>query len=52
VIRPPSLSNASRLLLQDASSAFNGGVYNHSNAARNMIDTLRIGRLVDKEKSE
>jgi len=37
---------------KDASSAFNGGVYNHSNAARNMIDTLRIGKLVDKEKSE
>jgi cytochrome b involved in lipid metabolism len=37
--------------LQDASAAFNGGVYNHSNAARNIIDTLRVGRM-EKAKSE
>jgi len=36
---------------KDASSAFNGGVYNHSIAARNILDTLRIARL-EKPKSD
>jgi len=28
---------------KDATARFNGGVYNHSNAARNLISTMRIG---------
>ncbi|KAI9923867.1 stearoyl-CoA 9-desaturase [Aspergillus wentii] len=30
---------------KDATSAFNGGVYDHSNAARNMIATMRVAAL-------
>jgi stearoyl-CoA desaturase (delta-9 desaturase) len=32
-------------LRRDATEAFNGLVYNHSNAARNWLDSLRIARL-------
>jgi len=32
---------------QDATARFNGGVYNHSNAARNSLGNMRIARLVD-----
>jgi stearoyl-CoA desaturase (delta-9 desaturase) len=31
---------------KDGSAAFNGGVYNHSNAARNYLATLRVAVLV------
>jgi len=39
---------------KDASGVFNGGVYNHSNAARNILSTLRVGVLAtgDKPKVE
>ncbi|KAF7732108.1 hypothetical protein EC973_006363 [Apophysomyces ossiformis] len=30
---------------KDAAKAFNGGVYNHSNGARNLLTSLRIGML-------
>lgn len=30
---------------KDATHAFNGGVYNHSNAGRNMLTALRVGRI-------
>jgi len=30
---------------KDSTSAFNGGVYNHSFAARNVLDTLRVARI-------
>jgi stearoyl-CoA desaturase (delta-9 desaturase) len=30
---------------KDATEAFDGGVYAHSNAARNMLDTMRVARL-------
>jgi stearoyl-CoA desaturase (Delta-9 desaturase) len=30
---------------KDATDAFNGGVYNHSNAGRNLASQLRIGRI-------
>ncbi|CDK25457.1 unnamed protein product [Kuraishia capsulata CBS 1993] len=35
---------------RDASVAFNGGVYNHSNAAHNLLATMRIAKLVGSEK--
>lgn len=35
---------------KDASAAFNGTVYNHSNAARNIINTLRVGKLASQDK--
>jgi len=28
---------------KDATSMFNGGVYNHSNAAHNLLSTMRVG---------
>jgi stearoyl-CoA desaturase (delta-9 desaturase) len=30
---------------KDATKAFNGGVYNHSNAGRNLLAALRVGRI-------
>ncbi|KAI8866194.1 cytochrome b5, partial [Ramicandelaber brevisporus] len=30
---------------KDMTKAFNGGVYNHSNAARNLLSTMRVGVL-------
>lgn len=30
---------------KDASAAFNGKVYDHSDAARNLLQTLRVGKL-------
>jgi cytochrome b involved in lipid metabolism len=30
---------------RDATEAFDGGVYAHSNAARNLLDTMRVARL-------
>jgi stearoyl-CoA desaturase (delta-9 desaturase) len=36
-------------LNRDASKAFNGKVYNHSNAARNVLELLRIARFVQEE---
>jgi stearoyl-CoA desaturase (delta-9 desaturase) len=35
---------------KDATSAFNGSVYDHSNGAHNLLGTLRIGRLVTEEE--
>lgn len=32
---------------KDATNAFNGGVYNHSNAGRNMLQSLRVSKLED-----
>lgn len=34
---------------KDASKAFNGSVYNHSVAARNLLDTLRVARLAPEK---
>lgn len=34
---------------KEATSAFNGGVYNHSNAGRNMLDSLRIAKLSEED---
>jgi stearoyl-CoA desaturase (delta-9 desaturase) len=28
---------------KDATAVFNGGIYNHSNAAHNLLSTMRIG---------
>lgn len=28
---------------KDMTSAFNGGIYNHSNASRNLMSSLRVG---------
>lgn len=30
-------------LSRDATAMFNGGVYNHSNAAHNLLSTMRVG---------
>ena len=30
---------------KDATAVFNGGVYNHSNAAHNLLSTMRVGVL-------
>lgn len=30
---------------KDATAIFNGGVYNHSNAAHNLLSTMRVGVL-------
>jgi len=35
---------------KDATAAFNGSVYDHSNGAHNLLGTLRIGRLVTEEE--
>lgn len=43
---------------QDCTSAFNGGVYDHSNAAHNLLSMMRVGvidggyQLAEKEKVE
>lgn len=37
---------------KDASNAFNGLVYNHSNAARNILRTLRVAKLEAKDHQE
>lgn len=37
---------------RDVAKQFNGSVYNHSLAARNIIQTLRIAKLVPKEHAE
>jgi len=34
---------------KDATRAFNGGVYSHSNAGRNMLSQLRVGRVLPDE---
>jgi stearoyl-CoA desaturase (delta-9 desaturase) len=36
---------------KDATKAFNGGVYNHSNAGRNMLNSLRIAKLEESHHS-
>lgn len=36
---------------KDATKAFNGGVYNHSNAGRNMLNSLRIAKLEENHHS-
>jgi stearoyl-CoA desaturase (delta-9 desaturase) len=30
---------------KDATAIFNGGIYNHSNAAHNLLSTMRVGVL-------
>lgn len=35
---------------KDATAAFNGSVYDHSNGAHNLLGTLRIGRLVTEQE--
>jgi len=35
---------------KDATSAFTGGVYDHSNGAKNLLGTFRIGRIVSQEE--
>jgi len=35
---------------KDITSAYSGAVYAHSNAARNLLQTLRCGRLVEQKK--
>jgi len=35
----------------DITESFNGGIYNHANGARNLLEMLRVGRLVD-DKAE
>jgi len=37
---------------KDGTQAFNGGVYNHSNAAHNLLSQLRVGRVDPKEWKE
>jgi stearoyl-CoA desaturase (Delta-9 desaturase) len=37
---------------KDASWAFHGGVYGHSNGARNLLTRFRIGRMADSECTE
>jgi stearoyl-CoA desaturase (Delta-9 desaturase) len=37
---------------KDASGMFNGGVYNHSNAARNFLATMRVAALVGGMQTE
>jgi len=37
---------------KDATKPFNGSVYNHSNAARNELFTLKIARLSVQDKDE
>ncbi|KAH8110614.1 hypothetical protein DFH11DRAFT_1801746 [Phellopilus nigrolimitatus] len=45
-------SGARQISLQDASSAFHGGMNNHSRAARRRLCELRVARLVtEREKS-
>jgi stearoyl-CoA desaturase (delta-9 desaturase) len=34
---------------KDASAAFHGGVYNHSNGARNLLGTFQVARVVEGE---
>jgi stearoyl-CoA desaturase (delta-9 desaturase) len=33
---------------KDATKAFNGGIYNHSNAGRNLLTALRVGRVAEQ----
>jgi stearoyl-CoA desaturase (delta-9 desaturase) len=35
---------------KDATDAFNGGVYGHSNGAQNLLGTFRVGRVVTEEE--
>ncbi|KAI3343158.1 hypothetical protein F4824DRAFT_485857 [Ustulina deusta] len=37
---------------QDATAIFNGGVYNHSNAAHNLLSTMRVGVLLGGSEVE
>lgn len=37
---------------KDATNAFNGSVYNHSVAARNILDTLRVAKLKSDDEQE
>lgn len=40
---PGGLSYIKSFVGKDATGAFNGGVYNHSNGARNLLSTMRCG---------
>lgn len=42
---PGGMALISAAIGKDATSIFNGGVYNHSNAAHNLLSTMRIGVL-------
>jgi len=35
---------------KDATWAFHGGVYGHSNGARNLITAFRVGKIVEDKK--
>jgi len=37
---------------KDATSAFNGGIYNHSNAGRNILTQLRVGRVRNETEED
>jgi len=36
----------------DITEAFNGGVYNHANGARHLLDMMRVGRIVGVEQKQ
>jgi stearoyl-CoA desaturase (delta-9 desaturase) len=42
---PGGVNYIKGMIGKDASTAFNGGVYNHSNGARNLLSTMRVGVL-------
>ncbi|KAI8379746.1 stearoyl-CoA desaturase [Radiomyces spectabilis] len=42
---PGGVKYLSTALGKDMTTAFNGGIYNHSNGARNLLTTLRVGVL-------
>ena len=37
---------------KDATAVFNGGVYEHSNAAHNLLSTMRVGILMGGQEVE
>jgi stearoyl-CoA desaturase (delta-9 desaturase) len=49
---PGGRSVVEKFIGLDATRAFNGKVYNHSNAARNLLATLRISRVIEEEKKD
>jgi len=49
-IHPGGEKSLGIYLGKDGSAAFNGGVYGHSNAARNLLSNFRVGKLVPSPK--
>jgi len=49
---PGGRSILAKFIGLDATRAFNGKVYNHSDAARNLLSTLRMARVVEEDKKE